>query len=164
MTVPAKLETYKLLSLEEHLRDNLSWTIIEAGMNKSAVSTDEEWVEVHRLSSVPENSRATRWVGADLYQITCVSRTANARADTDRAYPWTMAGTIRALLQPSTGKGIHVSQLGDGGADIACMTFPRIDETYLPDYQTGGGAGGGVDANPSNLHAVALTVTGVMAV
>lgn len=159
----SNLEAYTLRSLEKTLRDGgLSVRIMEPGQNEFATTSDEEWIEVHVLSVNPINTRAQRWAGSWLIQITCYSKTANVRSDGDRTNPWKIAGLVRTLLQPETGKGIMIQQLGGDSSAIAVMTFPRIEMAYLPSNSAGLEAGAGVPPTPSNLHAVVLTCTGVM--
>jgi hypothetical protein len=163
-TIPEALEAYAIRSIEKFLRDGgLGSRVIEQGANEAAEITDEDWVSVHMLQAIPDPSRATRWAGRYLFQITCWSKTANLRADGNASYPWVLAGKVRKLLQPSTGTGITISQWGGDSAEIAWMQIPRIEQQYL-DANSVSVSAGSVPSTPSNLHAVALTCRGVLVV
>ncbi len=165
MTVPATIESAVVKSIEKTLRDgSLGTQIIEPGGAESATSADEDWIEVHLLSLTPETSRANRLVAPVLFQVTCTSRTMNLRTDLDRMRPYKMAGAVRTLLQPPTGKGIEIAESDGSGTIHAYMSISRIDQTYINERQAGIAGAQGVPSRPSNLHAVALTCTGALAV
>ena len=164
MTVPDALEKYVILSVEKSLRDgSLGSQVIEPGGGESAESSDEDWVEVFSLAMPREANRSAIWAGSYLFQVNCFSRTANVRADSDRARPWELAGKVRALLMPADGTGIMVAQHGvDSSVTYSCLSIIEIEESYLGEGAAGISGQQGVPSGPSNLHAVALTCRGYM--
>lgn len=173
MTVPVELERYIGVSIEEALRADAG--VVAAGLpiqfgggRYSAPQSAEEWLEVWMVALPRDGAaRARYWAsGRVTWQVTCFSRTSNARVDRDGMRPWSIAGTVRAAME-----GVRIAIRPYGNAAVGASTpvlghiRPReAQAVYLPEPSIRPREAQGVRDEPSNLHAVAVTFMGTVVV
>ena len=157
----ARLRQYTQRSLVKALRDGLSGVTVQVPGRRDEVNeTTEEWVAFFPLQVSRWPTRKNVFGGRVLFQVSCFARFAEQRTDLQTDAPWVLADRVRVILD---GAGIAVKSYGATPVlDIACLQLGDGDEVYLDERGLGViGQGGAIS---SNVHAVALTFRGTMAV
>lgn len=159
MVVNAKLVQYIFRSIAKAVRDAFPTTTVqEQGVRDTETDAIEEWIAIQPLQVPRLPTRRGTWVGRVLIQVTCFSRFAEDRVDKQSDAPWALAELVRVVLDQ---KDVCVKAYGDGDAVQGAVAFGDGDARYLDERALGIGRSGD-QFGPSNIHAVALTYTGVM--
>lgn len=159
MAVNTKLRLYTHRSIAKALRDGLAPTPVqEPGIRDTSTDALEEWASLFPLKIIRFSARRGVWAGRMLVQVSCFSRFASDRADKKSDAPFALAEIVRTILDQ---QDICVKAYGDGDAVLSAIAFGDGDEEYLDERKLGLGRTGDIQG-PSNIHAVALTYTGIL--
>ena len=119
---------------------------------------EEDWVALAPLATLRYDTRRGVWSGRFTFQVTCFSRFAEDRTDKKADAPWSVAAQVKAILDQAD---ICVKNYGDGTAVQGALAIGVGEAEYLDGRKLGLGRAGD-QFGPINVHAVALTFTGIL--
>jgi len=164
VAVPDEVEAHVVSSVLKALRDGVAGVlpnikVQEGGSLEPADIGVEEALAYFPLSIDPGPTRRGAWKGAFTFQVTCLSKTAEARADKDARRPWRLASIVRKILD----KDVDVRDWALGGGSttsLGTISIGKPEARYVSDRLTNE-RGEGVR---SNVHQVVLTFRAFSAV
>lgn len=159
MSVPANLEVYAILSMQDAVKTAIGAVTLNVPGARPQVGA-EEWVDFYAVGDARTRARRGVWDGVLVFQVSCVSKL--ERADKDTMAPARLASLIRAAIEKAD---VPVRTIGVAPeAIIGVLNVKELRRSYQPRRNITFEGEGNYSVEQGNTHAVVLTWQAVLVV
>lgn len=159
MSIPDDLEVYAWLSVQEVLKDGMAPTRFN-GIGQRPNTDDDEWIDWNPMGDVRMPTRKGVWGGLLMFEVACVSKLEESRADKDTYAPFRLAAKVRKLLETVN---VPLRTIGVPPEPVlGVVQIKRARQSYLPRRNITFQGQGNFSVEQGNTHSVVVTFQAVL--